>query len=444
MPIFFSIILFLSLQHALAKEHSSLQTDMKVGVSHEIAVDPSIGQHFSFSNFSQFFVGNSVTKKVTLSVTDHNTPNDEPVISGVLTDDIIVKISHDLPQNLFKQYENIISSKKIFTGKTFEYHKVTAVSGRYVEAFNSLQKDKNILLAQPDLILKSYIEHDVKHDRKRYLIKKLHTKRHAQNSSPDNTSLSNQPSGQGINIAVIDDGIFTEHPALQHVQTIFEYDVETQSQSAAPIYKHDSHGTRVAGVIFAKISSPTRPVIGLAPDANLIAIRSPYSRTSDTLLSLHLAQLAGADIINCSWNSPLLLEPIADAINHLATYGRKGKGTAVVIAAGNGGQLIAENAIEASLDKALVVGAHTEQKYRMESSNYGPSVDFWTSGEPVRALSVSGGYTRFSGTSLAAATISGLAAIILSEDLDLTLQQLEQKIIMLNRITPTTLMKKPN
>ncbi len=421
-------------------------TTVNTNISNARSIAKPASQVISFLNFDRSFSIDSHLRTAILSDGIH----------ASMTNQLIVKLpSEVIPQNVFNSYKYILDSKTIFTGKTFTYYRLAVLKRRYAEVFHALKKNKHVLLIQPDLVLKSNI---AKGSQPSVVTQRLPRVHNSKRIDDDEQSL--QATGRGINIAIIDDGFFTGHPALQHIQTTFEYDVETRMQSAEPKNQQDHHGTRVAGVIFSKSYANTAliasarilptppshitPVSGIAPEANLIAIRSPYSRTSDTLLSLHLAQLAGADIINCSWNSPLLLEPIADAINHLAENGRSGKGIAVVIAAGNEGRLITEQSIEASLDQAIVVGAYTSEQRRLKSSNYGPSIDLWASGDSVRALSASGGYTRFSGTSLAAATVSGLAAIALSEDSDLTLQELEQKIITLNHVIPATLMKKPN
>ena len=146
------------------------------------------------------------------------------------------------------------------------------------------------------------------------------------------------------------------------------------------------------------------------------------------LLALQLANLAGADIINCSWNSHWLLEPIADAINTLSLHGRQGKGTAVIIAAGNESQLIAPHTTEASLNSPLVVAASDEHLKRLAISNYGASVDLLVYGAPIRTPSTHEGYVLFSGTSSATAITSGFAALILSQQPNLTLAQLEHQL----------------
>ena len=106
---------------------------------------------------------------------------------------------------------------------------------------------------------------------------------------------------------------------------------------------------------------------------------------------------------------------------------RSGKGTAVVFSAGNNGaeqtsiQGIDSN--EASLLDAVVIGSDDGIGHRTRFSNYGSSVDAYIYGKPAPAL-VSGGYGRFSGTSLSTAVASGYFALLLSNNPSLTLDQL--------------------
>ncbi len=246
--------------------------------------------------------------------------------------------------------------------------------------------------------------------------------------------------GEGVKIAVIDDGFNLNHPALQHVNTSFKYDVQTQTLTFGEAGINAEHGTRVLGVIWAShfskdYTTELKPALvgGIAPEAELIALRHSDTRTSKLLLAFHLANIAGADIINCSWHSHWLTEPTADAIKALSLYGRSGKGTAVIFSAGNSGKVIMPQSTEASVPQAIVVSAGNMRFVRLKNSNFGESVDLRAYGAPVRALSIDGGYVRFASTSLAAAVTSGLAALLLSQEPELTLAELEGKLQTLTR-----------
>jgi len=206
--------------------------------------------------------------------------------------------------------------------------------------------------------------------------------------------------GEGVNIAIIDDGFNLEHEDLKGVNILFSYDVDNKSLNTKPKVKLDTHGTQVAGMIFAQHNDIG--INGIAPNSNFIAIRQTTNITSDTVLSFTVAQKIGADVINCSWNSPILLEPVYDVIKSLS------KNIAIVISAGNDNKKILPYSTEASIDEVITVGA--TQKY----SNYGDVVDFIIPSGVVTTKQ-SGTYGRFGGTSATAPIISGLLALKIAQ-----------------------------
>ncbi len=207
--------------------------------------------------------------------------------------------------------------------------------------------------------------------------------------------------GEGIKIAIIDDGFNLNHPDLKGLHVSFSYDVDQKSLNADPKVKIDHHGTEVAGIIFARHNGIG--IDGIAPNAELIAIRQTTNITSDTIVAFSVADKAGADIINCSWNSPLLLEPVYDVITAVA------KKRAIVFAAGNDAQELKPLCIEAAIPEVITVGA--TQQY----SNYGALVDIILK-SGVRTTTLHNTYAVFGGTSATAAVVSGLLALKMSQN----------------------------
>lgn len=207
--------------------------------------------------------------------------------------------------------------------------------------------------------------------------------------------------GENVNIAIIDDGFDLKHEDLKDVNLLFSYDTDLKSLNANPKLKIDSHGTQVAGIIFAQHNDIG--INGIAPKANFIAIRQTTNTTSDTIISFTLAQKAKAHIINCSWNSPILLEPIYDVIKSIS------KNTAVVFAAGNNSIEIKPYSIEASIPEVITIA--TDKKY----SNYGEIVDFIMPSN-IATTKVGNRYGNFGGTSASAPLFSGLLALKISQN----------------------------
>lgn len=325
---------------------------------------------------------------------------------------------------------NIQKAQLIFSGDSFNYY-LLLIENSFDSTYQQVLASPLALLAQPDIYLKRTNEpfattrelkaapSGVEKNTEKNAEKSTDAKPVNSNHSVMNNA---RQKVQPVNIAIIDDGILLKHPALAHITPLFSYDVQSQSLDAQHKTKLDGHGTRIAGVLFAKDAN--NRVSGMAADANLIAIRSPSGWTSETLLSLQLAQLAGADLINCSWDMVVLVEPIADAIRHLSMNGREGKGTVVVFSAGNDGQHIHKSMVNIAASGALLVGALDTSGAPLVSSNYGEGVNVWANGQKVITLSKRGGYSVVAGTSLAAATTTGMAAQIMAADSSLDTSQI--------------------
>ncbi|WDD98520.1 S8 family peptidase [Thalassomonas actiniarum] len=314
---------------------------------------------------------------------------------------------------------------ELFLGRAFRYYALTldgeAPLPGVLTAFRRLQQQgqAGIELVQPDILqLKSKSEAGALAERDSPYF-----------SLPGIDPLWQKTKGKGVRIAVIDDGFNLGHEDLQHIRPVLSYDSETRSLDASAQALTDSHGTKVAGIIFA--AHDGRGIKGIAPEADLIALRQPDTWTSNTLLSFQLAKLAGADVINCSWHSQWLLQPVVEIVNELAYNGRDKKGIVVVFAAGNQGRKITAGSSEASIEQALVVGAGDGQGKPLDFSNYGPSVDFYAYGGKARTTLVSGQYGSFSGTSLASAIVSGFSALLIAEQPDITLAELSRRLDLL-------------
>ena len=254
-----------------------------------------------------------------------------------------------------------------------------------------LSKEDYIIYAQPNILQKrTYNFVNVHHTSVQKIVE--HYKKE---------NIQNDNQGNGVNVAIIDDGFNLEHEDLTATQVLFSYDVDLKMLTSNPQLKLDTHGTKVAGIIFAQKNNIG--IDGIAPEAKLIAIRQTKNLTSDTILAFSVAAKAGADIINCSWNSPILLEPVYDVIKHLSSD------IAIVFAAGNQRKAINPYSIEASIEEVITVGA--TQAY----SNYGDVVDFVVPGN-LETTTSNGRYGHFNGTSASAPIISGLLALKLSQN----------------------------
>ncbi|WAJ71409.1 S8 family peptidase [Catenovulum adriaticum] len=329
-----------------------------------------------------------------------------------LSNRLIIKSEKSVPLKE-SSYIKKVSVKfwPVYQGESFTYFVLELKDSQSV--LNTMKKLINmdgILLVQPDIIQYRHYANDSKNKYSGLKNSDLEF---------DYVEQVLKPSGELVNVAIIDDGVDLTHPTLIDTNVKFEYDVEHHTLSAAPKQVADTHGTMVAQTIFGK-----HQYKGEVTQANLIAIRQPTTWTSNTLLAFQIAKLNEADIINCSWHSNILLEPVKDVIDDLAIYGRKGKGVAVVISAGNQGKLIEPLSTEAAIKNAIVVGAKRRDGELTKFSNYGEHVDFFVVAEPLRMADKLGNIRYFSGTSLASAIVTRRLAVTLISNSRLKLNQL--------------------
>jgi subtilisin family serine protease len=217
--------------------------------------------------------------------------------------------------------------------------------------------------------------------------------------------------GQGVRIAVIDTGADVEHPDLKPHATKSRNFVDADGAG----FRADAHGTAVAGVIGA-VPNNGLGIVGIAPDVELIIYKACWRATAGgtpavcntfTLAqALSAAIEAHADIINLSLGGPS--DPL---LTRLVRRGLEG-GAIVVGAMPRDGT---RSGFPVEIDG--VIAADT-----LEAGRGAPGV-VRAPGRDVLSLAPEGRYDFFSGSSLAAAEVSGLIALLKSERPRLTARE---------------------
>jgi serine protease AprX len=241
--------------------------------------------------------------------------------------------------------------------------------------------------------------------------------------------------GKGIIVAVIDSEAALNHPALKgrvvHKQNF------TQELWGKP----DSHGTAVSGII----ASNDKKFMGVAPEAtiyNYKVLATNPSLTGDDFdgaLAIQQALEDGAHIANCSWGAG----PVGDGTSREAVACDEAwlLGLTIVKSAGNKGPGARTLTTPADADGIIVVGATekegtTVQKY----SSRGPAgtkdrphllaTGGIHGGVGITSCLVGGGFGDCgAGTSFAAPHVSGMLALLLERDPNLTPDELRDILI---------------
>jgi subtilisin family serine protease len=223
--------------------------------------------------------------------------------------------------------------------------------------------------------------------------------------------------GDDVLVAVIDSKIDTQHPDLSGV-VAEEYDVVGTPASA------HAHGTAMAGAIAARSK-----LVGVAPKVKLLAVRafsgsgeSAESTTFNILKSVDWAASKNARIINMSFAGPaddLLREMLAKA---------NARGIVLIAAVGNAGPRSPPLYPAADPGVIGVTATDVDDKL-MPQANRGPQVAVAAPGVEILAVAPDGKYQVTSGTSIAAAHASGVAALLLASKSNLTPAQVRASLI---------------
>ncbi len=225
--------------------------------------------------------------------------------------------------------------------------------------------------------------------------------------------------GDGTSVTIIDTGADLQHPELR-TQIAAHHDFVEDENSE---FSADAHGTAVAGVIGAA-SNNGIGMVGVAPSTRLSVLKACWYGSNNSRAKCDSFTLAKAlshaiesktDIINLSLGGP------SDALlSRLVKHALK-DGIVVVAAApkrtGFG--------FPAEITGVIVVDAngHTD------SNDAAPQFPIKAPGDDILVPVPEGGYDYASGSSLSAAHVSGIAALLVAQRPELTSKQINALLV---------------
>ena len=240
--------------------------------------------------------------------------------------------------------------------------------------------------------------------------------------------------GTGVTLCIVDTGVDLSHQELRHVRLRAWRDfVNGRSQP----YDDEGHGTAMAGIVFAR-----GRLMGVAPDANLIAVKAIAASGSGTDTQIANAitfctdpngdgdSSDGAHVISLSLGGrslPFLRNSAAESAANQAMD----LGVIVVAAAGNDGRTD-DGDVEspARVARVIAVGAVDRGGVIAPFSSMGSGADgvppaertdpnrkpeVTAPGVEIAAPLTGDSYGYVSGTSPAAALVSGIVALLLDD-----------------------------
>lgn len=245
--------------------------------------------------------------------------------------------------------------------------------------------------------------------------------------------------GDNVTIGILDEGVFTEHPEFENTVFRDAYDLITNSFSPSEPSIGYQHGMGSFGIIAANHND--NQMAGISPNSEIVNIRHPLQATvnisGEMATGINYANAVGVDVLNNSWGddggslfngyfniqSAILNEAIEDALNE----GRNGLGEVLVFSVGNHNNR--EISYPAKLDPRIIaVGAIDITGKVWEYSAKGNELDLVAPGVDVVSTQKSqwDEYILTSdwiGTSYAAPHVTGIIALMLSENPCLTLDE---------------------
>jgi len=237
--------------------------------------------------------------------------------------------------------------------------------------------------------------------------------------------------GAGEVVAVVDSGVDTTHPDLAgalwtnsrevpgngrdddrngHVDDVHGVDLVDHDGNPED---RDGHGTHVAGIIAAQLDGAG--VVGLAPEAKIMAVRVLDTRTSGTAdvvaAGIRYAVAHGATIINTSLSADR-----PDTSLDAAVQAARAAGVIVVASAGNDGRDLDLLPVWPAAAPGVLAAAASDQRSLLAAfSNFGPNtVDLAAPGTRILSTARGGGYELRSGTSMSAPALAAAVALVRS------------------------------
>jgi subtilisin len=223
--------------------------------------------------------------------------------------------------------------------------------------------------------------------------------------------------GKRIKIGIIDTGIDYSHPDLQ--RSVYG-GINLIHRHLLPM-DDNGHGTHIAGTISA--ASQNSGIIGVAPHGALHAVKAfDHNGTafvSDIIHGIDWCVRYRMDIINMSFGMKSCSKALEAAV-HNAYY----SGKVIVASSGNSGK-INQMDFPARFPQTIAVGATTKGHRIAPFSNRGKRIDIYAPGDKIYSTWLQGKYNVLSGTSMATSHVTGVIALLLAIQPNLSPKQIK-------------------
>jgi len=213
--------------------------------------------------------------------------------------------------------------------------------------------------------------------------------------------------GKGVEVAIIDTGLDTTHPELQS-KIVYKGNFVAHDQQQ---FDGDEHGTAVAGVIAATANNDLG-IVGMAPDVKLMALKACWHEEKGSGSSCDSFSLVKAlvkaleldpDILNLSLTGP------TDAL--IARLVKRASEQGMIIVSAVDQAVGIDNSFPANMLEVIAVTAPPIGP--LDPAN---GLSFLAPGIDILTTAPGSGYAFESGSSMATAHVSGIAALMKEKD----------------------------
>lgn len=234
--------------------------------------------------------------------------------------------------------------------------------------------------------------------------------------------------GSGMSVAVLDSGVDATHPDLGGA-VLAGIDSFTSSQDGRTDPDPERHGTGIAAMAAGRGhgANGADGIRGIAPKANILPATvwppgSVGSRPDNIAFAIRWAVDSGADVICIAGGGG------SDPAQSAAIEYAIGKGVPIVAAIGNietrDGRDLSLPVSPGTDEGVFGVGSVGRDGNRSPFSVATVLIDFVVPGDDVPAPKAGGGYTTVKGTSVSAAILAGIVALVRQKRPNLTPPQL--------------------
>jgi subtilisin family serine protease len=214
--------------------------------------------------------------------------------------------------------------------------------------------------------------------------------------------------GAGVRVAVVDTGVDATHPDFDGRVTAGVAFDDGGPRLGQGGVDPNGHGTHIAGIIGAGDNGIG--VVGVAPEVTIVPVRAlradQTGSSRDLANAITWAANEGVDVINASLGADGQSRAVLTATDYAQSIG------VVIMAAGGNAGPNGPVRYPAGFPGVLGISPVGESGALAPFATRGPHIDLAAPGRDILSTTLSGGWNWESGSSMATAHVSGLAALV--------------------------------